>query len=162
MYFAVRGYEVPSELSEPSRTPGCFWRKLKLLLMTANASYRRESEAEAVPIATPGSVYTSINGFWQLQHPSIWSLRYDTSCIFNGQTAGALHVEQMAVDWCKRLGDGELYNAICWKRNSWSPTLADIRHVLEHCYAVTQHLVHSIRGTHKGVVVRGMLKQQPM
>jgi hypothetical protein len=24
MEFSVRGYEVPSELSEPSRTPGCF------------------------------------------------------------------------------------------------------------------------------------------
>ena len=31
--FTVRGYEVPSELSEPSCTPGCFCRKLELLLM---------------------------------------------------------------------------------------------------------------------------------
>jgi len=31
--FSVRGYEVPSELSEPSGTPRCFWRKLELLLM---------------------------------------------------------------------------------------------------------------------------------
>jgi len=31
--FSIRGYEVPSEPSEPSGTPGCFWRKLVLLLM---------------------------------------------------------------------------------------------------------------------------------
>jgi len=31
--FSVRGYEVPSEQSEPSKTSGCSWRKLALLLM---------------------------------------------------------------------------------------------------------------------------------
>jgi len=31
--FSVRGYKVPSEPSEPSGTPGCFRRKLGLLLM---------------------------------------------------------------------------------------------------------------------------------
>jgi len=31
--FSVRGYEVPSEPSEPSGTPVCFRRKLGLLLM---------------------------------------------------------------------------------------------------------------------------------
>jgi hypothetical protein len=31
--FSVRGYEVPSEPSEPSVTPGCLKRKLVLLLM---------------------------------------------------------------------------------------------------------------------------------
>jgi len=31
--FSVRGYEVPSEPSEPSGTPGCFRRKPGLLLM---------------------------------------------------------------------------------------------------------------------------------
>jgi len=32
-YFSIRGYEVPSEPSEPSGTPGCVRRKLGLLLM---------------------------------------------------------------------------------------------------------------------------------
>ena len=33
VYFSVRGYEVPSEPSEPTGTPGCFWRQLGLLLI---------------------------------------------------------------------------------------------------------------------------------
>jgi len=78
---------------------------------TANASYRKELETEAVVFATAGGVYTSINGLRQLLHPLIWSLRHDASCICNGQTPGALHVEQMAIYECKRLGDGKLCNA---------------------------------------------------
>jgi hypothetical protein len=34
--FSVRGYEVPSEPSEPSGTPGCFRLKLGLLLMSSS------------------------------------------------------------------------------------------------------------------------------
>jgi len=34
MLFSVRGYMVPSELSEPSGRPGCFRWKLGLLLMS--------------------------------------------------------------------------------------------------------------------------------
>jgi hypothetical protein len=56
-----------------------------------------ESEAEAVAIATAGGVYTSISGFQQSQHPSIWLPQHDASGIWNGQAPGALHVEQMAV-----------------------------------------------------------------
>jgi len=78
---------------------------------TPNASYRKESETEAVAIATAGGVYTLINGLRQPQHPSIWSLRHDASCVCNGQTLGALHVEQTAVYECKRLGDCKLCNA---------------------------------------------------
>jgi hypothetical protein len=70
-----------------------------------------ESDTEAVRIATAGGVYTSINGFRQSRHPSSWSLRHDASRICNGQTPGALHVEQTAVYECKRLGDGKLCNA---------------------------------------------------
>jgi len=33
MKFSVRGYEVPSEPSEPSGIPGCFRQKVALLLM---------------------------------------------------------------------------------------------------------------------------------
>jgi len=33
VYFSVGGYDVPSELSEPSGTPRCFWRILGSLLM---------------------------------------------------------------------------------------------------------------------------------
>jgi len=74
-------------------------------------SYRNESETEAVAIAHAGRVYTSISDLRLSQHPSIWSLRHDVSCICNGQTPGALHVEQTAVYECKRLGDGKLCNA---------------------------------------------------
>jgi len=112
-----------------------------------------------VAIATAGGVYTSINGFWQSQHPLIWSLRHDASCVCNGQTPGALHVEQMAVYECKRLGDSKLCNATRFESISWSPTLADNRDVLEHRYAAKQHLVHSSWGAYKGDLERGMLKQ---
>jgi len=44
---------------------------------------------------------------------------------------------------------------------SWSPTLADNRDVLEHCYAAKQHLVPSIGGAHIGDLERGVLKQWP-
>jgi len=63
-------------------------------------------------MATSGSVYTSINGLRQLEHPSIWSLRFDAACISNGQTPGALHVEQMAIYQCNQLGDGKYCNAM--------------------------------------------------
>jgi hypothetical protein len=64
-----------------------------------------------VAIATAGGVSTTINDLWQLQHASIWSLRQDASRDCNGQTPGALHVEQTAVYKCKRLGDIKLCNA---------------------------------------------------
>jgi len=86
-----------------------------------NASYRKQSETEAVAIATAGGVYTSINGLQQSQHPSIWSLRHDTSCISNGQTSGALHVEQTAIYEYKRLGDGKLCNAMRCKALAEGP-----------------------------------------
>jgi hypothetical protein len=63
---------------------------------------------EAVAIETAGSVYTSINGLRQSQHPPIWSLQHDASCIWNGQDPAALHVKQTAVYECKRLGDRKL------------------------------------------------------
>jgi hypothetical protein len=50
-----------------------------------------------VAIATSGSVNTSIRGLRQSQHPLIWSLTLDASCISNRQTPGTMHVEQMAV-----------------------------------------------------------------
>ena len=77
-----------------------------------------ESETEAVAIPKAGGVYTSICGLRQSQHPSIQSLRHDASCICNGQTPGALHVEQTAVEECRRLGDGKLYNVTRCESNS--------------------------------------------
>ena len=61
-------------------------------------------------IATAGGVYTSIKGLLQSQHPSNRSLRYTASCICNGQSDGALYVEQMADDERKGLRDGKLCN----------------------------------------------------
>ena len=112
-------------------------------------------------IATIGSVYTSISGLRQSWHWLIWSLRHDKSWICDGKTPVDQHLEQTAIYECKRLGDGELCNATSCKSISWSPTLADIRVVLEYCYAAKQHLVHSIWSTHKWDLERGMLKQQP-
>jgi len=115
-----------------------------------------------VAIATAGSVYTSLNGLRQLQHPSIWSLRHDASCIGHRQTHGSRYVGQMAVYVRNRLGEGKLCNATRCQSICQSPTLADNREVLEHCYAAKQHLVHSIWGTHKGDIERGILKQRLM
>jgi len=92
-------------------------------------------------------------------------------------------VEQTAVYECKRLGDRKLcnatrgfffvliilyslyleydINAMHCESISRSPTLVDNRDVLEHRNAAKQHLVHSIGGTHKGDLERGMLKQWP-
>ena len=111
-------------------------------------------------IAPAGGVYTSINGLRRSQHPLISSLRYDASCICNGQIGGALHVEQTAIDECQRLGDAKWCTATHCESISWSTTLADNRDVLEHSYSAKQNLVHSIRGTHKGDLERGMLKQR--
>jgi len=97
-----------------------------------------------VAIANAGGVYTAIGGLRQSQPPSIWSLRHGTSCICNGQTPGALHVEQTAVYECKRLGDGKLCNVTRCESISCSPTLVDNRDVLEHRNAAKQHSVHSI------------------
>jgi hypothetical protein len=79
---------------------------------TPNTSYQTESETEAVAIATAGGVYTSINGLQQSQYPSIWALRHDASCVCTRHPPGALHVEQTAVDECKRLGVRTLCNAM--------------------------------------------------
>jgi hypothetical protein len=49
---------------------------------------------------------------------------------------------------------------MCFDSISRSPTLADDRDVLEHRYAANQHLVHTIRGAHKGDLESGMLKQR--
>jgi hypothetical protein len=70
-------------------------------------------------------------------------------------------VEQTAVYECKRLGHCKLCNATRCESISSSPTLADNRDVLEHRYAAKQHLVHNIRGSHKGDLERGMLNQWP-
>jgi hypothetical protein len=70
-------------------------------------------------------------------------------------------VEQTAVYECKRLGDGKLCNATRCDSISWSPTLAENRDVLEQRYAAKQHLIHTIRGSHKGDRERGMLNQRP-
>jgi len=141
----------PSRIQKPARS----------LQIHSNASYGKESETEAVAITTAGGVYTSINGVGQSQHPLISSLTHDLSCICNGQTPGALRVEQTAVYECKRLGDSKLCNATCCESVTLSPTLADNRDVLEHRYAAKHHLVLSIQGTHKGDLERGMLGQQP-
>jgi hypothetical protein len=124
-------------------------------------SYRKESKPEAVAIPTAGGVYTSINGLWLSQHSSIWSLSRDASYFCNGQTPGALHVEKTAVYEYKQLGDGKLCSATLCESISCSPTLEDNRDVLEHRYAAKEDLVHSIRGTHKGDLERGMLNQRP-
>ena len=124
-------------------------------------SYRKEWETETVAIATAGGVYTSISGLWQWQCPLIWLLRHDTSCICNGQTPGALHVEQTAVSECKRRGHSKICNRMCCESIGWSSTLEDNRDVLEHRNAAKQHLVHSIWGTHKGDLEWGILKQWP-
>ena len=63
-------------------------------------------------IAAAGGVYTSIDGLLQSQHPSIRSLRHHASCIHNGQTHGALNVEQTAVYERKRLADGKSRNVM--------------------------------------------------
>jgi len=68
----------------------------------------------------------------------------------------------MAIQECKRLGDRKLCNAMSFESISSSPTLGDNRHVLEHCNAAKQHLVHSIWGALKGDLERGMLKQWPI
>jgi len=128
---------------------------------TANASYRQESETEAVAIATSGGVYTLINDLRQSHHPSIWLLRHHASCITNQPTPGTLHPEQTAFSDCKQFGDGKLCNVMRCKSMGWSPTLADNRDVPEHCYAAKQHLFHSIWGMQKGNVERGMLNQWP-
>ena len=62
-------------------------------------------------IATAGGVYISIRGLQQSQDSSMCSHRQDASCFCNGQTDGALYVEQTSVNECKPLGDGTLYNA---------------------------------------------------
>jgi hypothetical protein len=67
----------------------------------------------------------------------------------------------MAVYECKRLGDSKLCNATRFESISGRPTLADNIDVLEHRNAAKQHLVNSIRGTHRGDFERGMLKQLP-
>jgi hypothetical protein len=46
-------------------------------------------------MVTASGVYTSISGLWLLQHSSIRPVGHDPSCICNGQTPRALHVEQM-------------------------------------------------------------------
>jgi hypothetical protein len=48
-----------------------------------------------------------------------------------------------------------------FKSISCRPTLADNRDVLEQRYGAKRHLVHSIRGTHKGDLEGGMLNQRP-
>ena len=58
-------------------------------------------------ITTAGGVYTSINGLQQSHHPLIVLLRDDTSCVCNGQTPGARHVEQTPRYECKLLEDGK-------------------------------------------------------
>ena len=65
---------------------------------------------EAVAIANAGGVYTSMTGLLQWQYSSIRSIRHYLSCICNGQTPGALHVEQTAMYECKQLGDDMLCN----------------------------------------------------
>jgi len=112
-------------------------------------------------IGTASDDNTTISGLWQLQHPSIWSVRPDTSCICNGQTPGASHVEQTAIVQCKRHGDGTLCHTMCCEGISWSCTLADNRELQELCYAVILHLVHSNWGTHKSDLEWSMLKQWP-
>jgi len=120
-----------------------------------------ESDTEEVSIEALGSVYTSISSHWQSPHPSIWSLWHDISCIWNGQTPRTLHVKQTAVCECKRLGGGELCNAMHCETIGWSPTPSDIRDVLENCYAEKQHSVYKISHTHKYDLENGILMQLP-
>jgi hypothetical protein len=96
-----------------------------------------------------------------MQHPSIWLLRHDASCLSKPQTHGALNVKQMAVYDSRWLGDGKLHNMTHCENINWSLTLADNREVLELHYAAKQHLVYSIWGKDKGHLERSMLKQWP-
>jgi len=73
--------------------------------------YGNDSETDAEAIATTDGGYTSNSGLRQAQHPSIWSLGLEASCICNWQTPGALHVEETAFYDCKRLEHGKLCNA---------------------------------------------------
>jgi hypothetical protein len=70
-------------------------------------------------------------------------------------------MEQTAVSECKQLGDSQLCNTTHFESICERPTLADNRDVLEHRYAAKQHLVHSIRGLHKGDLERAMLNRLP-
>jgi len=72
----------------------------------------KDTESEAVTIATTGGVYTLINGLRQSQHCSTWSLRHDASYNCNGPAPGDLHMEQTAVYECEPLGDSKLCNAM--------------------------------------------------
>jgi hypothetical protein len=97
-----------------------------------------------VAMGTEGRVYTSIKGGQPSQHPSIPLLRHEVSCVFNGQTPGALHMEQTGIYPFKRLGDSKLCNVMRFESISRSPTLAYNRDILEHRYAAKEQSVHSI------------------
>jgi len=141
------------------RTPSCNPEAHVIItyLLRMRATERNQREAAASP--TAGSVYTLISGLRHSQHPLYWSLRRHASCICNAWTPGAVHLEHIAVYKYKWLGDGRLFNAMCWESNSWSPTLADNRAVLEHGNAAKLHFVDSIWGTHNGDLRGGMLKK---
>jgi len=123
--------------------------------------YWQKSVAEGVVIVTAGGVCTLISGLWQWLSPLIWALRYDASCIWNGQTLGALCMDQNAGYMCKRRAGSKLWNATCCESISCSTTLEDNLVVLEHRYVAKQYLIHNLRGTHKRDLGRGMLKQWP-
>jgi len=106
-------------------------------------------------------VYPSINSFRQCQHPSIWSLRHDTSGVCKGQTPGAQQEQQTAVCECQRMGDIKVYNTTQFKSIVWSTTLTHNRDVLEHRYAAKQHFVHCMWGVHKEKPEWGLRKQLP-
>jgi hypothetical protein len=59
-----------------------------------------ESKADAVAITTAGGVNTSISGLQQLQHPLIWSLIHDVSCMYNMQPPGTLQMELTGLYEC--------------------------------------------------------------
>jgi len=128
---------------------------------TSNASYKKESETASMEIATSGIAYISISGLQQLLHWSSCSLSHDASCICSGQTPGPRHVEQTAVHECMRLGDVKLHNPMHCQCISWSPTLVNNRHVLEHSNAAKYHHVNPICGRRKADNESGMLKPRP-
>jgi len=60
VWFTIRGYEVPSEPSGLSGTPGCFWRKLGLLLMHLTFCTFSSTCGANMPYSRPSSSYVVV------------------------------------------------------------------------------------------------------
>jgi len=119
---------------------------------TANTIYSNESETEAVAIATVSGAWTSISGLQQVEHHSIWSLSHDASCICDGQTPRAPHVELMAIYECIRLGVIKSCNAIGCESISWSFTEVDNCDLLQHCNVANNILSIAFEACKKAIL----------